>query len=147
MRPPASLHESRAYSPENFSSSMQNAFCNKIGTTRTSQHVCAMSAFELPPSPSTPSPASEIECCVDRLRPPGQSGHASTGVGRSPNDRFCCKSRKLRDDQFFAKTGREKQPPIRLTAVALPKSPVSLTYGDEVLASLHENRAYGPQTF
>ena len=32
MRSPASLHEKRAYSPENFSGPVQNDFCNKIGT-------------------------------------------------------------------------------------------------------------------
>src|SRR5712691_6979212 len=46
--------------------------------------------------------------------------------------RFCCRSRKLQGDEFFAKTRNGKQSPIRITSIALPKSPVSLTCGDEV---------------
>ena len=43
-----------------------------------------------------------------------------------------CKSRKLQGNEFFAKTRSEKEPPIRMVSVALPKSPVSLALGDEV---------------
>jgi len=39
----------------------------------------------------------------------------------------CCKSRKLQGHEFFAKTQNRKQSPIRIAAIALPKSPVSLT--------------------
>ena len=46
--------------------------------------------------------------------------------------RLCCKSRKLQGHEFFAKTRNGKQSPIRITSIALPKSPVSLTCGDEV---------------
>jgi hypothetical protein len=46
--------------------------------------------------------------------------------------RLCCKSRKLQGHEFFAKTRSGKQSPIRTDAIALSKSPVSLTLGDEV---------------
>jgi len=46
--------------------------------------------------------------------------------------RLCCKSRKLQGHDFFAKTRNRKQSPIRIDAVALSKSPVNLTLGDEV---------------
>ena len=45
---------------------------------------------------------------------------------------LCCKSRKLQGHEFFAKTRNGKQSPIRIHAIALSKSPVSLTLGDEV---------------
>ena len=45
-----------------------------------------------------------------------------SGIGR-----LCCKSRKLQGHEFFAKTSTKKQSPIRITSIALPKSPVSLT--------------------
>ena len=48
-------------------------------------------------------------------------------VHRSANGRLCCKSRKLQGDEFFAKTRNGKHSPIRMTSIALPKSPVSLT--------------------
>src|SRR5262249_44099100 len=44
----------------------------------------------------------------------------------------CCKSRKLQGHEFFAKTRNGKQSAIRIDAIALSKSPVSLTLGDEV---------------
>jgi hypothetical protein len=46
--------------------------------------------------------------------------------------RLCCKSRKLQGHDFFAKTRNRKQSPIRIDAVALSKSLVNLTLGDEV---------------
>ena len=45
--------------------------------------------------------------------------------------RLCCKSRKLQGHEFFAKTRNGMQSPIRVGAIALSKSPVSLTLGDE----------------
>ena len=46
--------------------------------------------------------------------------------------RLCCKSRKLQGYEFFAKTRNRKRSPFRITSIALPKPPVSLTCGDEV---------------
>jgi hypothetical protein len=46
--------------------------------------------------------------------------------------RLCCKSRKLQGHEFSAKTRNGKQSPIRRDVIALSKSPVSLTLGDEV---------------
>ena len=48
-------------------------------------------------------------------------------VHESGFGRLCCKSRKLQGYDFFAKTRNGKQSPIRMTSIALPKSPVSLT--------------------
>jgi hypothetical protein len=53
-------------------------------------------------------------------------------AGMSGRCRLCCKSRKLQGDEFFAKTRSGNQSPIRITSIALPNSPVSLTLGDEV---------------
>src|SRR5215467_11127105 len=43
-----------------------------------------------------------------------------------------CKTRKLQGHEFFAKTRNGKQSPIRIDAIAMSKSPVSLMLGDEV---------------
>src|SRR5581483_9967410 len=40
------------------------------------------------------------------------------------------KSRKLRHSRFFAKTRNRRRSPIRISSVALPKSPVDLTRED-----------------
>ena len=45
--------------------------------------------------------------------------------------RYCCKSRKLQGHESLAKTRSGKQSPIRTDAIALSKSPVCLTLGDE----------------
>ena len=50
---------------------------------------------------------------------------------RSLMSRLCCKSRKLQGHESLAKTRSGKQSPIRTDAIALSKSPVSLTLGDE----------------
>src|SRR5262249_812017 len=50
----------------------------------------------------------------------------------SPIGRLCCKSRKLQSHGFFAKTRSRRETPIRIPSIALSKSPVSLTLGDEV---------------
>jgi hypothetical protein len=62
----------------------------------------------------------------------GSRGGGAAGRVMSASGRLWCKSRKLQGDEFFAKTRNGKQSPIRITSVALLKSPVSLTCGDEV---------------
>ena len=47
MRSPASLHENRAYSLENFPPSVQNDFCNKICQYRTKVTELGGSCFLL----------------------------------------------------------------------------------------------------
>ena len=47
--------------------------------------------------------------------------------GMTACGRYCCKSRKLQGYEFFAKTRNGKQSPIRITSIALPRSPVSLS--------------------
>ena len=69
---------------------------------------------------------------VARLRVFTQPRPIATDIAPQPNVRFlggelCCKSRKLQVYKFFAKTRNRKQSPIRITSIALPKSPVSLT--------------------
>ena len=41
--------------------------------------------------------------------------------------RYCCKSRKLQGDEFFANLSNKKQSPIRIASLVLAKSPVSFT--------------------
>jgi hypothetical protein len=56
-----------------------------------------------------------------------------SGIAQCPlKGGFCCKSRKLQRDQFFAKTRGGKYSPIRIASFALPKSSVSFTRADEV---------------
>jgi hypothetical protein len=40
------MFDRRVYGPENLCSATQKDFCNKIGTKRTSQADCGMSAVE-----------------------------------------------------------------------------------------------------
>src|SRR5262245_47314567 len=61
-----------------------------------------------------------------------KSGHPTGHRRTSASCRYCCKSRKLQGHEFFAKTSTEKQSPIRIASIALPKPPVSLARGDEV---------------
>jgi hypothetical protein len=65
----------------------------------------------------------------------------------SPIGRFCCKSRKLQGNEFFAKTRSENQPLIRIASVALPKSRVSLTGGDEVPHIFTQKPCLQPREF
>ena len=53
MRSLASLHENRAYGPQNFWPPVQNDFCNKIGTTRKFEDIRALSVIEVPAQGST----------------------------------------------------------------------------------------------
>src|SRR6516165_4658167 len=46
--------------------------------------------------------------------------------------RYCCKSPKSPDDNFPAKRRSDQRPPISAASNALPRSPVSLSSGDEV---------------
>src|SRR5215468_10358026 len=50
----------------------------------------------------------------------------------SPSGRYCCKSPKSPDDKFPAKSRSDQRPPISAASNALPRSPVSLSSGDEV---------------
>jgi hypothetical protein len=46
--------------------------------------------------------------------------------------RYCCKSPKLPGDNFPAVRRSDRRPPIYVVSIALPRSPVSLSSGDEV---------------
>src|SRR5271166_2662242 len=46
--------------------------------------------------------------------------------------RYCCKSRKLRGDKFPAGRQSKPQSPVCVASIMLPRSPVSLSRGDEV---------------
>src|SRR5262249_16730427 len=52
--------------------------------------------------------------------------------GMSAPDRYCCKSPKLPDDKFPAKRRSDRRSPIYVVSITLPRSPVSLSSGDEV---------------
>src|SRR5215471_11911486 len=51
---------------------------------------------------------------------------------RSPLGRYCCKSPKLSGDNFPAVRRFDRRPPIYVVSITLPRSPVSLSSGDEV---------------
>ena len=46
--------------------------------------------------------------------------------------RYCCKSPKLLGDNFLAIRRSDPRPPIFTVSITLPRSPVSLSSGDEV---------------
>jgi hypothetical protein len=46
--------------------------------------------------------------------------------------RYCCKSPKLPGDNFPAVRRSDRRPPICVVSITLPRSPVSLSSGDEV---------------
>ena len=58
-------------------------------------------------------------------------GHVLINPPCPLNPRLCCKSRKFQGHESLAKTRSGEQSPIRTDAIALSKSPVSLTLGDE----------------
>src|SRR6266540_3832860 len=58
-----------------------------------------------------------------------------TQVGHFPTTekcRYCCKSPKLPGDNFPAVRRSDRRPPIYVVSITLPRSPVSLSSGDEV---------------
>src|SRR4249919_3595793 len=61
--------------------------------------------------------------------------------------RLCCKSRKLQGYEYFAKIQHGQQSPIRITSIALPKSPVSFARGDEVPHIFTRNARLQPAEF
>src|SRR5215510_8292151 len=50
----------------------------------------------------------------------------------SARGRYCCKSPKLPGDKFLATRQTNRRPPIYVGSITLPRSPVSLSSGDEV---------------
>jgi hypothetical protein len=50
----------------------------------------------------------------------------------SAHGRYCCKSPKLPGDNFPAVRRFDRRPPIYVVSITLPRSPVSLSSGDEV---------------
>jgi hypothetical protein len=53
-------------------------------------------------------------------------------VHESVVGRYCCKSPKLPGDNFLAVRRSDRRPPIYVVSITLPRSPVSLSSGDEV---------------
>src|SRR4029453_6029841 len=51
---------------------------------------------------------------------------------RAEKCRYCCKSPKLPGDNFLAVRRSDRRPPIYVVSITLPRSPVSLSSGDEV---------------
>lgn len=68
------------------------------------------------------------------------NGHAANYCGSSEMCRFCCKSRKLHRSKFLVNSSNATRPTIRITLVALPRSPVNLACGDEV-PQIHTRKA------
>src|SRR5262249_35131753 len=56
----------------------------------------------------------------------------STHLCMSALCRLCCKSPKLHGDKFPAVRRSDRRPPICVVSITLPRSPVSLSSGDEV---------------
>src|SRR6516225_5925169 len=61
-----------------------------------------------------------------------QSGHIEALSRLSALCRYCCKSPKLPGDNFPAIRRSDRRPPIHVVSITLPRSPVSLSSGDEV---------------
>jgi hypothetical protein len=61
-----------------------------------------------------------------------ESGQNSGRLRRSALCRLCCKSPKLPGDKFPATRRTNRRPAICVASIALPKSPVSSSSGDEV---------------
>jgi hypothetical protein len=53
-------------------------------------------------------------------------------VHESGSGRYCCKSPKLPGINFPAVKKSDLRPPIDVASITLPRSPVSLSSGDEV---------------
>ena len=56
----------------------------------------------------------------------------ASATGLSAKCRLCCKSPKMLSDKFLAGILNKLQSPFDVAAGSLPKSPVSLSMGDEV---------------
>jgi hypothetical protein len=61
--------------------------------------------------------------------------------------RYCCKSPKLPGANFPAARQSDPRPSIDIASITFPRSPVSLSLGDESPTSLHESRVYGRENF
>ena len=59
-------------------------------------------------------------------------GETGSGVHESGCGRYCCKSPKLKSDNFPARRQSKSRSLIDVASISLPKSPVSLSLGDEV---------------
>src|SRR3984893_10431486 len=55
--------------------------------------------------------------------------------------RYCCKNPKLPGANFLAVKKSDRRPPIDVASITLPRSPVSLSSGDEV-PHIRESRVY-----
>ena len=81
--------------------------------------------------------------------PPVDTGQANAGMGAEifvhrgrwlrfaalhwfANGRYCCKSPKLPGANFPAVKKSDRRPPIDVASITLPRSPASLSSGDEV---------------
>jgi len=60
-----------------------------------------------------------------------KSGQTADSVRMSALCRYCCKSPKLPGDNFPALGRSDRRPPIYVVSITLPRSPVSLSSGDE----------------
>jgi hypothetical protein len=65
----------------------------------------------------------------------------------SVNGRYCCKSPKLPGDNFPAVRRFDRRPPIYVVSITLPRSPVSLSSGDEVPQIFTRKSRLQPEEF
>jgi hypothetical protein len=82
-----------------------------------------------PSGHSRPRPAKQ-DAHKGPLHP--ESGQMGRRLAKSALCRFCCKSRKLPGDNFPAITRTNRRPPLCVASITLPRSPVSLSSGDEI---------------
>jgi hypothetical protein len=61
-----------------------------------------------------------------------ESGQVGRHLAKSALCRYCCKSPKSPGDNFPAIRRSDRRPPICVVSITLPRSPVSLSSGDEV---------------
>ena len=109
------------------------------------------------PSRSISEPSAVKSICAlkaphnsDRARPRRRGHRIARLFAAARNDatgRLCCKSRKLQGYEYFAKIQHGQQSPIRITSIALPKSPVSFARGDEVPHIFTRNARLQPAEF
>jgi CheY-like chemotaxis protein len=91
-----------------------------FGTLRALKSTVALSA----PRSRTPGANLPIFVAVREVDHGALNGHNGGRLARQFSGGLCCKSRKLQGYEFSRKIRKGKQSPIRITSIALPKSPM-----------------------
>jgi hypothetical protein len=74
----------------------------------------------------------QISICSKMVRLSSETLRDSRRPGSAAQCRYCCKSPKSPGDNFPAIRRSDRRPPICVVSITLPRSPVSLSSGDEV---------------